>query len=345
MIDPDKLPPLPPLPVIQEESFWSDKVTQIALAIVAAVSTIGLAIVSALTLFSKNVTPLSTKTKGIVNLGSTCYMNSVIQTVIASKSLKEKIMASKWQGIESKRLNPQETAAAENLKEKTQDFIRQLEQSRNPYCLEKAAEELRAAIFEAGVYGVEDIDRQQDAAQLLEFYLDLLGAQVPFEITKTAPGDRVVESEPLGLIQVPINGEKGKPKYVQNLLDELFTEKEVNGEFRDHSRYQETCRLRNDPPEQLFLHFKRFTLNEKIQDKLLLPANHTLDLSKGYGGKQANYRVTGAIHHRGCQLSGHYKACMREDGKWITANDRFVSESENIDNLLAESYILVLERA
>lgn len=250
----------------------------------------------------------------------------------------------------------QDFARAKKIQQALQGFIIHLDASKDPSEMEDSAKAVRAALFATGIFG-EDEREQQDAAAVLELVFKLMGFTNPFITYRSVPSEKIEtrKAENLGLMPIPIIVNGKEPIYVQNLIDSLFTEKTINdpenawyANEKFHPQYNERISIGFKAPERIALQLKRFEGNgrgqRKIQNDLLLPKDHILNLSKGIVAEPALYKVTGAIHHDGDIGGGHYRAFTLKGGEWYEADDRSIRKAKNIDKELATAYILLLEK-
>lgn len=289
--------------------------------------------------------------KGIKNIGNSCYINSTMQALLSNPAFKDLIMQPVWPGVEDLE-GSNKYADAKRLQSAVQTFVSNLEASRNPNDMVSAASSLREAIYDMGIFRKESKGRQQDAAQLVELILSMVGFVNPYETIREAGPDTGRSSEVLGVLPVPIKLRPDrKPVQMQSLIDSLFTTTNVFDNWKTYSQYKETVRLGSTPPDQVVLQLKRFRgdaySRNKIDDDIMLPRDHILDLSKGFrdaGPESARYKVTGAIHHGGDIGGGHYRAFTLKNGLWYEASDSVTAPAKNIEKELAGSYILILEK-
>ena len=276
------------------------------------------------------------ETPGIVNLGATCYYNSLWQVLAHAAPFKEYV-----EGLPEPAIGTREgryIAAAKNL------VALLWTNSTAPIDSSALFESFRA--FSPGQYSKR---AQNDAAEAFEYLVNRLGdsaaaagAAAP-NLFNTIQQDAVACTDPVMqlreeakltlTVSLELKGERGE-KQLEDLLQTHFAEKRyadcLVGTQRTQLMYA---------PELLVVNIVRQQLKETASGHLAVDAKRTdavsvplnLDLSN-VGGRvlDARYALAGVIYHRGTDNRGHYVADFFHTvhNKWVHANDKRTSSIE-----------------
>ncbi len=306
---------------------------------------------------------------GLPNIGNSCYLNSVVQLIMAMDDEDLCIFVT--------------TIGDKALREA---FIDLVTYTRNPAAttngLGPFMSNLRESIFNLGLnyFPKNEILEQQDAQELLTVVLQ--GLFINFQNVKkpiTADSEKFiskVKNEKGSMISVPVRKEAEQgwldylfsssksPLQIDYCLDDYFNEDvhdpqnaltfNLNGNDTKVSNYSIQNRISSEPPKYLFVHLVRQSFENGLAHKNHAKVDLTaqIDLSKyvtpdvqqKFAGK-LSYEPVGVVQHYGDDpRGGHYAADIMKKGKWFNCNDSFVNPTDfnSIDK--QNSYIMMLKR-
>jgi len=197
--------------------------------------------------------------RGIPNLGASCYMNSLLQVLMANLEFKRRIkegdipeyqkiqeavdkidpeLFAGWKTMDIETLkasleslndhvlevNLTEYIRVRNMVEKFSRFIDCYDGKKD---LKKPAENIRQALYDDGAIPKGALEQQNDASEIALRLLDILGASLPLQIKKMAEPatghHETEEVQPAPMIQIDLHG---KDKFFQTIIDEYFVPKD-----------------------------------------------------------------------------------------------------------------------
>jgi len=290
---------------------------------------------------SKQITAELTPT-GIINLGNSCYMNSILQILSASPEITQLL-------LDKRPKNPE----IQNIVDSLRVFLL-AHQSKDSKAIRLAAFNFRDALNAADF--LQNIGVQHDAQEILERILGELGypnlkivAEKKFEIdgVKKTRDD----SDESNFLQLAIENENGViSNTLQGLIDDFFVEKAiVNNPIRvidnalgvvEVPNWQVKARL-DEAPEVVLIQLMRFEGHtkghtSKIDQQITIQPGEIVDLSN------AKYRVEGVVQQRGDLNSGHYTANVVRGGVKYHCDDNSVTQSDT--DFAQNGYLLLLKR-
>ena len=238
--------------------------------------------------------------KGLINLGNTCFINSIAQCLMANVSLYT--VAS-----------PSIVKALENIKSTRGQTIR-------PTGLVRAVSLLNPSLTSG---------QQQDAVEALEVVLspDTLSprqdyGEVADVITCTVCGSESVDSRPLAppILRVPITAQSLE-RCVANMLAPQALDGRRCSQCQSLSSEISTKILVY--PQALAIQLLRF----EQQGSLVVKDTSSVALSQTIRLNSTTWRITGIINHTGSAQCGHYSALTQRNLRWFQCDDSRVAET------------------
>jgi ubiquitin C-terminal hydrolase len=275
----------------------------------------------------------SGKSQGIPNLGSSCYMNAVIQVLAAF--YKDQIA----------------TVTSSPLADTTNDLLKTLTDTcpATPSILQgKAKSFFDEAMSSSGTGLGFTLDRQQDAAELLNALLDYFKvpkASSPGSFINTITKEKQIDTSNSSwrIKQVPIS-DKNENESMQTLFNASMKPEEISKKWnkndKDDIKVHRESKLQDiDKLPVLPIQLVRMQGYDAATDKTLkvnVPISTPLNLiiKKEYIKwdnkdlqKDLHYELVGFIvHHSSTGNSGHYVSYIKEGEQWILYDDSKVSE-------------------
>lgn len=305
------------------------------------------------------------KYPGLINMGNTCYMNSVLQQMFHITPLRKAIA-----NIDISKISPDKLKPVENLKKLFEKMTKN----------EKRTEALRE--FASSVNSKDfDVHRQQDADEFFGLIYDKLE-----EALKNTPHweeiSHIFNGKSLNILTSPSGKITRVPDNFRNItlnvsktlytgFDELIKPEELDSKSIKRTALQEL-------PPVLVIQLKRFDYSNNTKDytKNNGPVQlfETLDMSKyiqecdidpALRKAYSQYKLRGVILHQGERATcGHYFSYIKadnineksdndmevdqgcstannEDRTWMGFNDDTVSilSNQTIDHLLKEGHV------
>jgi ubiquitin C-terminal hydrolase len=283
---------------------------------------------------------------GLVNLGNSCYINSIIQCLSNIPQIRNYFLKNNNEGISG-----EFGSLIKSIWEKNPTF-----------------NELNPIIFKNKIgkkYELFNNRNQQDSQEflikLLEnfnqklqdfFYFEIKHKRSPLlsreeSKCKGEKEDKIISNKNLML---PLNFDFWKKDFTINILISNYfnyttTEMHCCNKCKENIEYLLEISI-NKLPKILVVHLLRFgTDEEKINTKIDIPLD--LDLREYYENKNESikYKLVATSNHIGnTARSGHYTAyCLGTNNTWRSFNDKYVNEIKNIEKKLkgnTEAYLL-----
>ena len=247
---------------------------------------------------------------GLKNLGATCYINSVFQSLFNIEEFRKKIFD----------LNP-----TEKWQKAMQELFYRMKFSKRKF------EDTKYFCDNFTFFGAKIKPTEpQDAAEFLEELLDKLHESSDMfqgEITLKIEykGEVVQETiEPFHLSMAVKNCKNFEQSFNAFLAKETIYnyESELLQKKVDVERHS----IITKTPEYLIVHLKRFEFDyaHYTKNKINTPFDvpEYLDISPIAEGDDNKYKVVGAIMHMGDSESGHYKSLIAQEEGGFMINDR-----------------------
>ena len=255
---------------------------------------------------------------GLINIGNTCYMNSVLQLLFNSDGFKNTIKKSKSSKIK----------VLYNL----------FEQSKT-----KCVAEIEFKKIIGEYYNIFKNNYQHDSFEFLIYLFELVNNECNnrlkniFEI-KTNVNIKCKMRSCLN--------ERDHKEYnyylilpLTNDLSESYRQYKTIIKFTDNNKIEcDKCNNKTPSrklisteqwPNEIIIILKRFDNYRKLNNDIFIPINW-----------RHNYRLIGGIIHIGSLDNGHYIYFGYRNNKWYLYNDSKVSIINNLEALLKQSYIL-----
>jgi ubiquitin C-terminal hydrolase len=266
--------------------------------------------------------------RGLVNLGATCYMNSLLQVLMHMDSMRALIS-----GVDTDKTLLREMRILFDTEWQAGQPI------------------IPKAIFDqlAGINGELFSNKQQDVHEAFV----ALGAALDFDIfsfdTVTALScdggskftDIRTESQTALLLPLPA---QEPPANLADLVKDYFVTEIIDVAERCNDNYGLAQTRLVSGPQVLVLSLHRNVYN---QPKIHTPVSfqERIDGSMFPGlEKSTRYRLIGVVYHDGATVKyGHYTASVKKGTQWLHANDQSVTPLEQLDTTSTEVTTLFYE--
>jgi len=258
-------------------------------------------------------TQFSNKWTGLKNVGNTCYLNSVLQMMLALRR-NHKLDISKLTTV------PEYAIQYEKLREA---FNKTLEMKENVLIKPSAFVNLWSKHFKVGI--------QHDAH---EFFINLIEKcgfdfskfKIKTIVNKEDEESSITEWDAYHLL-ISIKQSSDLQILINNYSNEI--------ELEDGSKKQDIIL---SAPEILFIQIKRWNSDtlQRLSTNITLPKELTLTVQDN----EIKYKLMAFIHHYGVSTdSGHYICDLCSNDTWLRVNDQIVVE-HNLESKSNTAYIL-----
>jgi ubiquitin carboxyl-terminal hydrolase 2/21 len=303
---------------------------------------------------------------GLMNLGNTCYMNSIIQILSHTQPFTKYIFS----------INVNSTKKENNLLIKFICLLKELKEQINGGSISPQLflMELHNYASEHNLENFTGYD-QNDASEFLiilidyiyktierkvvinikgkpinkkdnltnmcfnnlkkmysEHYSEILNIFYGYSITNIISGDKIVSSSPQSyfMLNLPIPTIKSKVN-IKDCLNLYLEEEKIDYSHENESKLCIKQTLFYNFPDVLIISLNRFNYRNVKNHKIVNFPLENLDLNSyvnGYNSKNDYvYDLYGICNHSGSCLGGHYTSIIKTSkDKWCNFNDRLVSE-------------------
>ncbi|KAI9543280.1 hypothetical protein NQZ68_011929 [Dissostichus eleginoides] len=259
------------------------------------------------------------KYHGLVNQGSTCYLNSVLQVLFMTKDFRDAVERHISENTDSEHIDLQLASLFGDLKS-------------YPAYTYKITKKL----------GINKVYEQQDAAEYFEKILaktsddasKIFHGQLTHKTTCSSCRTETDAAGPFWNLTLALEDSYSQNFSVVNGIEKYFRESSLNGENR---MYCEKCDDKSDAttkcvinhhPEVLMLLLKRFEFD--YYSMRYVKINCTVDVPCTLQiPENQTYELYAMVEHSGDLSSGHYIATIKseDDGRCYSFNDSCVTEA------------------
>ena len=263
--------------------------------------------------------------RGLVNLGNTCFINAVVQSLLATQTLL---------ATSNNQLSHILTQTISDLRKRVQ----------HPLYPVKLVNAIRKTLRQFSPNSFEDA---HEFLHSLVNYLSCKSFDISLKYTISCASCQQSSNsnETLFGLQVAVPDSRN-PINVADSVQGLVRDENID-DWRCPSCSSLGVGLRSSLitalPEVLIVQIKRFTWRNnnlvKLNNGILCPLSN-LSITAN-----AKYNLVASVNHHGSVSSGHYSAYITANGKWFCCDDRktFVLGSDEVIN--PSSYLLVFCRA
>ncbi|XP_011485863.1 ubiquitin carboxyl-terminal hydrolase 47-like isoform X2 [Oryzias latipes] len=254
---------------------------------------------------------------GLINQGSTCYLNSVLQVLFRTRGFRDAVNRDNTHGTAF--IDPVLKALFQDLNRQTAETVQVTNK-----------------------LGIDRVNQQRDAAEYFEKILTLCSEEasqvfqgkMTNRTVCTECNDRIDEETEFWSLPLALVKSHGKYYSVVDGIQEFFKESCLD---EDNQLYCEDCGHKCDAlskslitchPVVLVLLLKRFEFNYNymsyVKNDQFVDVPHTINIPENQ-----IYEIYAFVEHFGSLKSGHYTATIRcQDGKedrWFCFNDSCVT--------------------
>lgn len=316
---------------------------------------------------------------GLINIGNTCYMNSILQCLSNTNPLRDYFLSEAYAEDLNKR-KPEWTV--------TREMVRLFNAIWDSNCI------IKPQSFKDTLSHHQHLFvgfRQHDSHEVLIFILDLIHKGICYRPIINIKGEAQTEKDKMAVKACQMWKSSHEKEY--SFIVELFygqyhsqsicecgatndafqpfcylplpiTHRTSNvihclNEFThpetldDDNKYScDSCKKKTNAkrqlvfwktPDVLVMTLKRFNMMHKVSKMIDFPLEG-LDLSdyvNGYDKHRSVYDLYGVSNHTGGTLGGHYYAyCKMEDGNWYNFNDSSVTPMKESEVVTSAAYVL-----
>lgn len=254
---------------------------------------------------SSAVSSFKVARRGMQNSGNSCYMASVLQSLLRVPQMVEKIFSRQEQsesGLEARAFLKKFFDANESKKSFTAS----------------QTESLRSFFRDKGWKVENSFDQMEDAAVFLEFLLSQLGVAKFPATTRMNP--------------VPKGEDHLLTVFLKNhtpiSIQELVSTKNILASENSRKPYK---LFAENVPEILPVVIEGRTKEDSNKNRTkIFPSKQLILPLQGKQDESVTYNLTSVVIYKGQERNGgHYFTCVQEDGKWVEYNDEKVTVHQN----------------
>uniref|UniRef100_A0A6C0I9S9 USP domain-containing protein n=1 Tax=viral metagenome TaxID=1070528 RepID=A0A6C0I9S9_9ZZZZ len=296
----------------------------------------------------------------LLNIGNTCYINSVLQCILYQKEFQESLMNCTNDSVVCNSLRYLITLINNNDQIEFRDFIKEL-QTFVDYFISKNKLFVKFEQSDSHEFLVCFIDlliqetKRNDLIQneindsWTNFYKNnnsiftkLFHGQLKTTINCESCKKSKAVFEEFNSINLNIDLEGNLHTLFENYLTTEKDDDPDNLYFCDHCKCNTitTKKIRlNILPGMLFIIFKRYTPESK---KTVIEFPDTLKIKESHTEKIIDYSLTGIINHLGNNFNGHYMSNVLVGETWYIIDDDMISNKKLKNKSM--NYILIYSR-
>uniref|UniRef100_A0A3B3C5X8 USP domain-containing protein n=1 Tax=Oryzias melastigma TaxID=30732 RepID=A0A3B3C5X8_ORYME len=250
---------------------------------------------------------------GLINQGSTCYLNSVLQVLFRTRGFRDAVNRGKTH--DSAYIDPELKALFEDLSRRTAETVQVTNK-----------------------LGIDRVNQQRDAAEYFEKILTLCSEEASQVFQGKLTNSTVCKEcedtidEEAEFMSLPLALVKSHKKFY-NVVDGLQEFFKVSHLDEDNQLYCDKCSQKSDAstkcfitrhPEVLMLLLKRFEFNYScmsyVKNDRVVDVPHTINIPENQ-----TYEIYAFVEHFGSLRGGHYTATIKKEDRWFCFNDSSVS--------------------
>ncbi|KAF7664281.1 hypothetical protein LDENG_00182870 [Lucifuga dentata] len=253
---------------------------------------------------------------GLINQGSTCYLNSVLQVLFMTEDFREAVDRHTRERPDSQCIDRQLKILFDDLKGDTAHT-------------KPITDKL----------GIQRVCEQRDAAEYIENILNMTShesseifhGQLTHRNVCSECGTDMMADGPFWSLPLPLTDSFNDAYSVEEGIREFFRDSEITG---DNQMYCDMCDAKADAtikcemkhhPEVLMLLLKRFEFDYRymayVKNNRNVDIPHILQIPENQ-----RYKLYAVVDHSGDLRSGHYTATIQppHDETWFSFNDAYV---------------------